>query len=208
MIHSLAGGGDNNKGGYIALLHPYELASRQPEFIAQHSVLAFLGKKICHFIHDFHPDWIARLCLPPSNGQHDQLIPTIQTRILRRIQNLQSRSRKGAITLFSRLDIGRVSACPGQSRPGPGAQSRGGRGSEVRSPARRMSSSRTSGYTCYFTSFQNEIREHLSILLIKSAHCAQLMHTVHTQWRGVVYMLLPASDCSALWLPGWPAETG
>ena len=64
------------------------------------------------------------------------------------------------------------------------------------------------GYSCYFTSFQNEIREHLSILLIKSAHCAQLMHTVHTQWRGVVYMLLPASDCSALWLPGWPAETG
>ena len=84
MIHSLAGGRDNNKGGYIALLHPYELASRQPEFIAQHSVLAFLGKE--------------------SRG------------------------------------------CNGVS--------------------------------------------------------------MHTQWRGVVYMLLPASDCSALWLPGWPAEMG
>ena len=105
MIHSLAGGGKHDTG-YITLVHPNRLASRQPEFLAQHRVLAFLGKKICHFIHDFHPDWIARLCLPPSNGEHNQLIPTIQTRILRRIQPLQSRSRKGAITLFSRLDIG------------------------------------------------------------------------------------------------------
>jgi hypothetical protein len=79
-------------------LHPNDFASRQPEFIAQHSVLAFLGKKICHFIHDFHPDWIARLCLPPANGEHNQLIPLIQMRILRRIQPLQSMSKKGAIT--------------------------------------------------------------------------------------------------------------
>ena len=104
MIHSLAGGG-NNDTGYITLVHPNRLASRQPEFLAQHRVLAFLGKKICHFIHDFHPDWIARLCLPPSNGQHDQLIPTIQTRILRRIQNLQSRSRKGASALASAKNV-------------------------------------------------------------------------------------------------------
>jgi hypothetical protein len=32
-----------------------------------------LGKKICHFIHDFHPHWIARLGLPDTNGEHDQL---------------------------------------------------------------------------------------------------------------------------------------
>ena len=36
MTHSLAGGGKhNNTGGYIALVHPNALASRQPEFLAR-----------------------------------------------------------------------------------------------------------------------------------------------------------------------------
>ena len=72
MTHCLSRGGYNCRG-YIALLHPNDLASRQPEYLAQHRLLAFLGKKICHFIHDFHPKWIARLGLPDSNGQHGQI---------------------------------------------------------------------------------------------------------------------------------------
>ncbi len=89
MTHCLTGGGTNSRG-YIAsaLLHPNDFALRQPAYLAQHRPLAFLGKKICHFIHDFHPKWIARLGLPDSNGQHDQLAHHMQQRILRRIQPL------------------------------------------------------------------------------------------------------------------------
>ena len=106
MTHCLSGGGKNNAGGYIALVHPAKLRTRQPAYLDQHKLLAFLGKKICHFIHDFHPDWIARLGLPVSNGQHDQLFPHMQDRILRRIQAFQSQSKRGAIILFSILSIG------------------------------------------------------------------------------------------------------
>ena len=63
MTHHLTGGGKHSNG-YIALLHPDALASRQPQYLAEHRLLSFLGKKICHFIHDFHPHWIARLGLP------------------------------------------------------------------------------------------------------------------------------------------------
>ncbi len=93
-------------GIIIALLHPNDLASRQPEYLAQHRLLAFLGKRICHFIHNFHPKLITHLGLPDSNGQHDKLVHYMQQMILRRIQPLQSRSNREAITLFSRLDIG------------------------------------------------------------------------------------------------------
>jgi hypothetical protein len=64
MTHCLAGGGYHSTG-CIALLHRNDLASRQPEYLAEHRLLAFLGKKICHCIHDFHPKWIiTRLGLP------------------------------------------------------------------------------------------------------------------------------------------------
>ena len=45
MTHSLAGGGSHNTGGYAVLLHPNELASRQPEYLAEYSVLAFASGK-------------------------------------------------------------------------------------------------------------------------------------------------------------------
>ena len=46
MTHCLSRGGYNCRG-YIALLHPNDLASRQLEYLAQHTLLAFLGKTIC-----------------------------------------------------------------------------------------------------------------------------------------------------------------
>ena len=48
MRHQLVWGGKNQKG-YIALLHPNSLASRQQEYLAEHKLLSFLGKKICRF---------------------------------------------------------------------------------------------------------------------------------------------------------------
>ena len=38
-------------------------------------MLEYLGKKIAHFLHDYHRDWFPRLDLPPTNGEHKQLIP-------------------------------------------------------------------------------------------------------------------------------------
>jgi hypothetical protein len=77
MTHQLVGGGRHQTGS-IALLHPNALASRQPQYLAEHRLMSFLGKKICHFIHYFHPNSIARLGLPDSNGQHDQLVHHMQ----------------------------------------------------------------------------------------------------------------------------------
>jgi hypothetical protein len=55
MTHFLTEGG-TNRNGCTALLHPDNLSAHQPEFLAQHRLSAFLGKKMCHLIHDFHPD--------------------------------------------------------------------------------------------------------------------------------------------------------
>ncbi len=60
--------GGSHQTGYLALLHPNALGLRQPQYLAEHRLLSFLGKKICPFIHDFHPKWIARLGLQDSNG--------------------------------------------------------------------------------------------------------------------------------------------
>jgi hypothetical protein len=51
MTHQLVGGG-RHQTGYIALLHPNALALSQPQYLAEHRLLSFLGKKICYFIHD------------------------------------------------------------------------------------------------------------------------------------------------------------
>ncbi len=43
ITHQLVWGG-KNQTGYIALLHPNALASRQPQYFAEHRLLSFLGK--------------------------------------------------------------------------------------------------------------------------------------------------------------------
>jgi hypothetical protein len=98
MAHQLVWGG-KNQTGYIALLHPNALASRQPQYLAEHRLLSFLGKKICHFIHNFHPNWIARLGLPDSNGQHDQLVHHMQQRTVSSLSRLGPSSMwKGGVS--------------------------------------------------------------------------------------------------------------
>ena len=52
MTHRLFGT-NNNKRNCVHLVHPSKIASLQPEKLAVHKILAFLGKKICCFVHDF-----------------------------------------------------------------------------------------------------------------------------------------------------------
>ncbi len=70
MTHNLGGAARHNTG-IMALLDPIALAARQPEYLTEHRLLSFLGKMICHFIYEFHPNWITRLGLLDSNWQHD-----------------------------------------------------------------------------------------------------------------------------------------
>jgi hypothetical protein len=83
----------------------------QPEKLAAHQTLAFLGKKICSFVHDFHPDWIELLNLPVSEGLHNQLHQQQLDRILRRLVNpfwdtarLEENKTK-VLQVFSRIEI-------------------------------------------------------------------------------------------------------
>ena len=106
------GGGDTHGDGSSALVHPSKIASRQPEKLAALKELAYLGPKLCYFLQDFHPDWIARMQLPKSDrGEHNHLKKHHFDRILRRLQS----SSPGARTkhhreiffqVFHRLEIG------------------------------------------------------------------------------------------------------
>ena len=64
-------GGDTHGNGLTAIVHPSKIASLQPNMLTESPTLGYLGKKICHFVHDFHPRWIARLHLPDTNGDHN-----------------------------------------------------------------------------------------------------------------------------------------
>lgn len=45
----------------------------KPTLVSKHPVLSFLSNKLVHFLVDYHPDWIAQLRMPPSDGRHRQL---------------------------------------------------------------------------------------------------------------------------------------
>jgi hypothetical protein len=106
----------------MALLHPNRLASRQPEFLAQHSVLAFLGKIICNFMHDFHAEgsaggWPVAALRWLAAGEPAQPGAPIR----------QGRASRGPARLgrAGPVEARPGGAVPGQSRPGPVAPSRG-----------------------------------------------------------------------------------
>ena len=111
MTHRLFGT-NNNARKSVHLVHPSKFASLQPEKLAVHKILAFLGKKICCFVHDFHPDWIARLNLPLSDGLHNQLQPHQVDRILRRLvfpyhdTARLEKNRTKMLQIFIGLEIG------------------------------------------------------------------------------------------------------
>ena len=111
MTHRLFGTNNNAKDS-VHLVHPSKIASLQPEKLAVHKILAFLGKKICCFVHDFHPHWIARLNLPLSDGLHNQLQPHQVDRILRRLvfpyhdTARLEKNRTKMLQIFIGLEIG------------------------------------------------------------------------------------------------------
>jgi len=45
----------------------------EPTLLSRLPVLHFLAHKLVHFVVDYHPDWVASLGLPPSDGTHCQL---------------------------------------------------------------------------------------------------------------------------------------
>ena len=113
MNHHLCGTTRSSsiKSGNMALVHPSKISTLQPELLAKHRILKYMSKKICCFIHDFHPDWIARLNLPDSNGEHNQLKNHHIDRILRRLVHPTMESarleqnRKIVLEVFSKLEI-------------------------------------------------------------------------------------------------------
>ena len=42
----------------------------EPHLLTMMPMLQYLPNKLVHFVLDYHPDWIARLQLPPSDGTH------------------------------------------------------------------------------------------------------------------------------------------
>ena len=68
--HHLLCGGDTHGNGSNAIVHPSKIALLQRSKLAETPALGYLAKKICHFVHDFHPLWVARLHLPETNGEH------------------------------------------------------------------------------------------------------------------------------------------
>ena len=105
LTYRLVGGG-NNKTGFTALENPLWFKHRPPYYVKDHSVLQYLGKKIAHFLHDYHQDWFPRLGLPPTNGRHNHLFPSHVKRLLRRLETSQdTRQARPEICVFSRLEI-------------------------------------------------------------------------------------------------------
>ncbi len=103
-------GGDNHGNGCTAIVHPSKVALLQPSKLAESPSLGYLAKKICQFVHDFHPLWIARLHLPETNGEHNQLDKRHFDRTLRPLQftnphAYKEHHRNKVIQVFSRLEI-------------------------------------------------------------------------------------------------------
>ena len=106
LTYRLVGGG-TNKLGFTALENPLWFKRGPPSYVKDHPVLEYLGKKIAHFLHDYHRDWFLRLGLPPTNGKHKQLTPFHIKSLLRRLEKSQDTLQaRPEICVFSRLEIG------------------------------------------------------------------------------------------------------
>ncbi len=109
LAYTLVGGGKHGRG-FTALENPLWFKRGPPHYVADHLVLRFLGHKITHFLHDYHPQWFPSLGLPQSNGKHNQLTPFHVKKMLRRLQQRQdqfkSRPPRPEISVYSRLEIG------------------------------------------------------------------------------------------------------
>jgi hypothetical protein len=75
----------------------------EPTLLARLPLLHFLALKLVHFFVDYHPDWVASLGLPPSDGTHRQLRREHFQPALQRLQNMLDADTP--LQLFSAANI-------------------------------------------------------------------------------------------------------
>jgi hypothetical protein len=76
----------------------------EPVLLALHPILRYLPNKLVHFILDYHPQWVAQLQLPASDGRHKQLASAQFHSVLERLVNMPDVSCP--LQLFSNAQIG------------------------------------------------------------------------------------------------------
>ena len=76
----------------------------EPVLLALHPILRYLPNKLVHFILDYHPQWVAQLQLPASDGRHKQLEAAQFHSVLERLVNMPDVS--SPLQLFSTAQIG------------------------------------------------------------------------------------------------------
>ena len=76
----------------------------EPHLLSLMPVLHYLSNKLVHFVLDYHPDWIADLRLPPSDGSHRHLRTEGFHAVLNRLDTIPDVD--APLQLFSAVDIG------------------------------------------------------------------------------------------------------
>jgi hypothetical protein len=76
----------------------------QPILLVLAPFLRYLPQKLVHFFVDYHPDWIAQLQLPASDGTHRQLRTEHFQQVLQRLEIMPDVD--APVQLFSSVDIG------------------------------------------------------------------------------------------------------
>ena len=75
----------------------------EPVMLSLFPNLSYLLQKLVHFVVDYHPDWIARLQLPASDGRHKQLSTEHFQQALQRLENMPEVDMQ--LQLFGAVDI-------------------------------------------------------------------------------------------------------
>ena len=92
------------------LLLPAGTARDVPSYFKTRPILRFLGKKIAHFLHDYHSSSFPYLGFEESNGEHNQLTPQQLQNLVGRTQTYVSgggpRRCPGELKIHSLLRIG------------------------------------------------------------------------------------------------------
>jgi hypothetical protein len=76
----------------------------EPHLLSLMPMLQYLPNKLVHFVLDYHPDWIAGLHLPPSDGSHGHLRTEGFHAVLNRLDTIPDVD--APLQLFSAVDIG------------------------------------------------------------------------------------------------------
>ncbi len=75
----------------------------EPVMLDLFPCLSYLPQMLVHFVVDYHPDWIAELHLPASDGKHRQLRTEHFQQVLQRLENMPDVDMP--VQLFSAVDI-------------------------------------------------------------------------------------------------------